>query len=177
MGRLVGPRGRVVLAGANLIAFHGRERQDNQLQVVLNIKYLASLVGPFVLTVGLGLFLSLSSRASGKSDCDGTTVQITECLEREYREVDSKMNHLYRRVLDKLGPSGKQASQDREGNVRDLFVRAQRAWLSFRDEECKARYSYFSQGSMGNVELLECRIELTGDRIKLLDNWLELLGR
>ncbi|MEJ5375724.1 MAG: lysozyme inhibitor LprI family protein [bacterium] len=129
------------------------------------------------MAAGLGLLLLVPWGGALGSDCDGNTLEILECLEKKYKELDSKLNHLYRRILDQLGPSAKQTSQDRKANVRDLFVKAQKAWISFRDEECRARYSYFSEGSMGKLELMECQVELTKERLRILENWLDLLDR
>ncbi|MGQ9652937.1 MAG: lysozyme inhibitor LprI family protein [Thermodesulfobacteriota bacterium] len=147
------------------------------MQPLQEKKLLSLLVRLFVLAAGLGPLFLFPSRTSAGSDCEGTTVQITACLEREYGELDSRLNRLYTRILDGLGPPGKRVDPIGEPDTRELFVNAQRTWLAFRDQECKARQSYFSEGSMGKVELMECRIELTKDRITLLENWLELLGR
>lgn len=115
--------------------------------------------------------------ASAGSDCEGTTLEMAACLEKNYRELDSKLSHLYKRVLDGLAPSPKKAGSSQEIGARDLFMKAHKTWLNFRDEECRARQGYFSDGSMGKLEFLGCRIELTEERIKSLENWLELLER
>lgn len=125
----------------------------------------------------MSVVLLLPIRTWAESDCDGTILEMTACLEQEYKQLDSRLNQLYKRVLDRVNLSGGKNPRGGDKNVSNLFVKAHKTWLSFRDEECKARSGYFSEGSMEKLELMGCRAELTRDRIKLLENWLELLER
>lgn len=171
------PRGWVSRRSFRRFLRTGKARLP-QLSPLQENKLLASFTGAFALGVALGLLFLIPSFTSAGSDCEGTTLQITACLQREYKELDYSMGELYRRILEGLGgPSGKKAAGSREVNSRDLLVSAQKAWLSFREEECRARSGYFAGGSMEKLELMGCRVELTKHRIKLLENWLELLER
>ncbi len=135
------------------------------------------LGNPLVLALALGLCSLLPCSAHAGSDCDGTTLQIIACLEREHRELDSSLKNLYSRVLHGLASSSAETGPSRRPSARELLMSSQKAWLDFREQECKARQSYFSEGSMGKMELLGCWIELTRDRVRFLENWLELLER
>ncbi len=147
------------------------------MQLIPKTKPPGSLIPPFLLAAGLGLLLLFPFGTSAGSDCQGTTLEMAACLEKDYKQLDSKLSNLYKRVSDGLAPSPKKGGSSQEASIRDLFMKAHKTWLSFRDEECKARQGYFSDGSMGKLESLGCRIELTEERIKSLENWLELLER
>lgn len=134
-------------------------------------------VGASFLVAALGLVCLAPLDAWAGSDCPGTTLQMIACLEQKYRGLDSKLNQLYKRVLEGLSSSAEDPLGSGQRRIKELFMNAQEKWVSFRDEECRARSGYFSEGSMEKLELMACRVEITKDRIKLLESWVELLER
>lgn len=134
-------------------------------------------MGSLALVLALNMFLCAPCSPSETSGCDGTTLQITDCLQREYRGVDTRLKELYQRILAGLGSPEQGGPGPHGKKARDLFIKAHKTWLIFREDECRARYSYFAEGSMREMVLLECQIELSKDRIRFLEGWLDLMER
>lgn len=119
------------------------------------------------LFVALGLFVSFSSLclASSTSDniarrkqvlCeDGNMLQATFCMRDELTESDLRLNVVYAELT--------QALKDPRG-----LRRAQRAWLAFRDAECKFDNAD-TQGSGANYSLHLCLMRLTETRVSTLE--------
>lgn len=115
-----------------------------------------------------------------QSSCEGTTIEMVACMQQEHRKADTELKGLYQRVLRGVGASRevKREKPDSHGEeVGELLERAQNTWFSFREQECKARGKYLAGGSMAQLEILACKIQLTRERIRSLEQWMELLER
>ena len=68
----------------------------------------------------------------------GTTGDVTECYEQEFRKADAELNRVYKQVLKDL---------DSEDAAR--LHKAQRAWVLYRDAQCDAEYALWGGGTGG----------------------------
>jgi uncharacterized protein YecT (DUF1311 family) len=95
-----------------------------------------------------------------KSECsDGGTQDMTRCLGKKGQLVDDLLNKEYKNLKEDLtDPS-------------DL-IKAQRAWLAYRDSECNYQSSGYSCDSgisgMCSISTGICRMNLSCERIKLI---------
>ena len=89
-----------------------------------------------VALVGVALFaaapFAFAADASVPAEnCDGSTIQMIECLEKQRIYWDAKLNAAYKELLGT-------AKSEQRAALRD----AQRAWLKFRDTNCL----YYARG-------------------------------
>lgn len=80
-----------------------------------------------------------------------------ECFDRAFRAADAELNRTYAAALRR---------SDARGRV--LLRGAQRAWIAYRDAECRFQASESEGGTLYPVELLSCELDLTKDRTRTL---------
>lgn len=105
-------------------------------------------------------------------DSPGTTLEINECLLREVKAVDAKLNETYQRVLKEF------SKPDVPGHIhyseaKSDLIEAQRAWIKYRDKDCNAVYALAVGASMRGQLSLQCTRSRTEQRIKELEQFLE----
>lgn len=89
-------------------------------------------------------------------NCDGSTVDIIECVYGLRDKWDERLNDAYRNVVDK-------ESVARGTALRDV----QRHWIAYRDANCD--YYAGGEGSIARVEAAVCHYVLTRDRAQELE--------
>jgi uncharacterized protein YecT (DUF1311 family) len=82
--------------------------------------------------------------------CDGSTVEMVECISGLGDDWDARLNEAYRTLLA--------ADDGRSAALRD----AQRRWIAYRDANC-AWYAD-GEGSIARIEAATCLYVLTRDR-------------
>lgn len=112
-------------------------------------------------TPALTLSLLLCSASSFAIDCQNavTTPDLNECAAREQKAVEANLNQVYQRVLKTVSAP----------KVRVQFVAAQRAWIKFREADCKAVYEQHADGTIRTVMYLGCMQNRAATRIKELE--------
>lgn len=81
-----------------------------------------------------------------------------EELYLEYKKADKELNVVYNKLKDKLKPVDKTA-----------LINAQKAWLKFRDLNCKFMSKENSEGGViANKMKIDCLTQSTFERIKEL---------
>ncbi|NJM34145.1 MAG: DUF1311 domain-containing protein [Rhodomicrobium sp.] len=97
-----------------------------------------------------------------------TTVEMNYCVDLEYQKADAALNEVYQQVLNGIRDGGGEAPYDPASWEKEL-VKAQRAWIAFRDADCKGLVPMeWSGGSGTTVAVLGCMIELTKERTRIL---------
>ena len=93
-------------------------------------------------------------------DCKTATNQasLNECAGKDFKAADDQLNALYKQAQDRLAHP---ATPD----AKALLTEAQRAWIAFRDAECKFRSSDSEGGSIYPMTVLGCRTEITLKRV------------
>lgn len=104
-------------------------------------------------------------------DCaniSGSTYEINICSERDFEAADEKLNAVWKRVLAGIAESDGESPWDAkswEKKVRE----AQRAWVAFRDADCKDAVPMEWTGGTGTTAaVLGCMTEKTNVRTKEL---------
>lgn len=122
--------------------------------------------------LGLVLFFSLSAaQAADPCATQSNTLEMNACAEQTLKKTDQELNRVYKKVMDSLA---KETSPGlRAQDVRQQLVEAQRAWIEFRDKDCKATYTYNEAGTLRTLSYLGCRQVHTEHRIRDLNQYLE----
>ena len=94
----------------------------------------------------------------------GITTYMNICAEYHYVKSDLKLNQTYTSLLAKLKGKPVATSQ---------LVKAQRAWVTFRDLTCEFESNGWSGGSGRSMVVLTCKSVLTESRTKTLQEYLE----
>ncbi len=98
-----------------------------------------------------------------KIDCSQavTTPELRYCSLLSYQAADKKLNQAYRKVINNI-----------KGEQKRLLITGQRAWITFRDNNCDFEV-YPSRGGTG-YEIFRngCLERLTEQRTKDLENYL-----
>jgi len=110
----------------------------------------------------------LPSPADAKEavDCSNArnTVEINACAETDYKAADDALNDVYRKVLAHIADSAGEAPYDR-ASWEKAMREAQRAWVAFRDSDCKGAVPMEWSGGTGTTAaVLGCMTEKTAAR-------------
>lgn len=103
-------------------------------------------------------------------DCTdaSTTVEMNFCSDKDFKAADAKLNAVYQKVLAQIATSGLEKpydSQSWEAAMRE----AQRAWVAFRDADCKGVVPMEWSGGTGTSSAVSgCMTQKTEERIKEL---------
>jgi uncharacterized protein YecT (DUF1311 family) len=90
------------------------------------------------------------------------------CADKQFAAADAELNAVYKTALASIAKSDGEAPYDRKSWEAALRA-SQRAWIAFRDADCKGLVPMeWSGGSGGTVAVLGCMIELTQARAKTL---------
>jgi uncharacterized protein YecT (DUF1311 family) len=88
--------------------------------------------------------------------CDGSTVEMVECLKARTAEWDTRMTMAYQKALKDAGPA-----------QREQLRAAQRLWIQYRDANCL--YYGMGEGSIAGVDAGECLRSMTEARARELE--------
>jgi uncharacterized protein YecT (DUF1311 family) len=100
-------------------------------------------------------------------DFGQTGVEMNQQANVSFQKADKELNALYQKIVLKY--------KDDPVFIASLKA-AQRLWIQFRDAELKMKYPPREQGHYGSVYPMcysACKEELTRQRIKTLQQWLE----
>jgi uncharacterized protein YecT (DUF1311 family) len=99
-------------------------------------------------------------------DCANANDQATmnQCAGQDFKAADKELNTVYQQITGRLkdNPDGKK-----------LLVSAQRAWLGFRDAECKFSSSGVTGGSVYPWVYSSCLTGVTKVRVEALKQYLK----
>jgi uncharacterized protein YecT (DUF1311 family) len=99
-------------------------------------------------------------------DCDNATDQATmnQCAAQQNKAADKELNTLYQQITARLKDSPDSKKQ---------LIGAQRAWIGFRDAECRFSASGVEGGSVYPLIYGDCITELTKARVETFKNYLK----
>ncbi|KRB04747.1 MULTISPECIES: lysozyme inhibitor LprI family protein [Pseudomonas] len=99
-------------------------------------------------------------------DCENASDQATmnQCAAQQHAAADKELNALYQQITSRLksNPDGKKQ-----------LVGAQRAWVAFRDAECRFSASGVEGGSVYPLIYGNCTTELTKARVQTFKQYLK----
>lgn len=117
-----------------------------------------------ILPVCLAGVLATSSAFAQKCDRkDESQSGMNICADADYKAADAKLNKSYGEIMKRL-------SDDNDG--KKLLQTAQRAWIAFRDAECKFSTEGSKDGSIYPMLVSQCLAGLTETRGEQLKAYL-----
>ena len=121
------------------------------------------------LAIGTGL-LTVSASASAQTpdvDCKNAEnqVEMNYCAEQELDDADQLLNDVWRKTKATAARIDKDAAQSGEpkGNEAAL-LKAQRAWIDYRDNTCEAESYPYRSGTIYSQIKFSCLSRVTGVR-------------
>ena len=117
---------------------------------------------------GLAL-LAAQASPSEEWHCDNqqTQIEMNACAAIDFDRADTELNAEYRRTIAWARDADREeraAGDDRPGDEATLRE-AQRAWIAFRDAQCRLEGYEARGGSMEPMLYEGCRARLTRERI------------
>jgi uncharacterized protein YecT (DUF1311 family) len=123
----------------------------------------------FALAV-IALLAAPASTAAGAIDCSNatSTVEMNARAEKQYVAADAELNDVDGNAVAYIAKRGGEKPYDAKG--WDAVLRTpQRAWIAFRDADCKGLVPMSWGGGTGtSVAMLGCMTHLTQERTKML---------
>ena len=118
------------------------------------------------------MILVLVLAGAALADCSqaNTTIEINDCLGASERRAEVVLTAAYAQAISSARKSDSQLDGTRDQRIgyRDALIRAERAWLTYRDAHC-VTIAYTMRGGSGErTAAAACRLELTELRIKQL---------
>ncbi|WP_426702961.1 lysozyme inhibitor LprI family protein [Rhodanobacter sp. Col0626] len=109
------------------------------------------------------------------ANCDSAnnTVQMNACMADEVKAADLTLNHTYQRVLATLNGADSDQQQSYPASTKAALIEAERAWVKYRDADCKAVYNHWKGGTIRTSMELGCRQERAEQRTRQLEAFLE----
>jgi uncharacterized protein YecT (DUF1311 family) len=96
-----------------------------------------------------------------------TTLEMQGCAQREIVASDAKIDAVAKTIFGRL----------RGDAQRRRFVKAQRAWFTFRNADCASVSDKYAGGSLAGVTLLQCDAERNVQHLKEIRAFDRLLRR
>jgi uncharacterized protein YecT (DUF1311 family) len=84
---------------------------------------------------------------------------------KTYQKADAEMTAIYKKALKSLTDTAQ----------RRMLIQAQRSWIKYKEDHCRAVAAFYEGGSMQPMVYSECKTEVTRQRIKSLQAYLENL--
>lgn len=98
---------------------------------------------------------------------DGSANDSAVCAHVDYLDADARLNDAYRSALNLLGNDG------RFTHAREELIASQRAWLKFREADCKVKKDILKGDSMRDAQIDQCMTDLSDERTEELQQiWL-----
>src|SRR5262245_57414719 len=116
------------------------------------------------------LALAASPAAAQDVDCSNanTTVEMNFCADKDYAAADKALNAAYQDALAKIAKVGGKKPYDSK-SWEEALRTSQRAWIAFRDAECKGLTPMrWSGGTITTLAVLGCMTSLTQARAEML---------
>ncbi|WFU00794.1 lysozyme inhibitor LprI family protein [Rhizobium sp. CB3171] len=104
-----------------------------------------------------------------KVDCNNaeTQMDMNICSQRDYDRADKALNEQYKKTRAAMVATDADLDADQKGAEKAL-VKAQRAWVDYRDGQCEAEGFEARGGSMEPMLVSGCKATLTKQRTKEL---------
>jgi len=93
-----------------------------------------------------------------------TQGEMNQCAAQQYKAADKELNDLYKQITARLKDDSK---------AKQLLVKAQRAWIDFRDAECEFSASGVEGGSVYPLIHSDCITAQTKARVEAFKTYLK----
>jgi uncharacterized protein YecT (DUF1311 family) len=119
-----------------------------------------------ILHVSLSQALELEGKPHEKLICEmtGSSRHDVACARKRFEAVEARLNVRYAQLLELLD-SHVEKEPERLRMLKTNFIQAQRAWIKFREAECKAVEAWYTRGTLQQAYYYSCMESLASKRI------------
>ncbi len=111
--------------------------------------------------------------------CDGkytATNQILDCINGALEKADRSLNEVYSQIKREFAAVANNGSPLLSKDNENDLVRAERAWVAFKDAHCLVAGELLAPGTGMAIETRQCLLRLTRERTKFLNSYFSQLG-
>jgi uncharacterized protein YecT (DUF1311 family) len=114
----------------------------------------------------IALLLISGAGSAYALDCKNAanTLEMNQCADIEQKQVEQKLNAVYQKTLKEFGGAD-------DAGTKAALINAQRAWVKFREADCKAEYKKWEGGTIRSVMFSGCMQDRAQKRIKELEEF------
>ncbi len=94
-----------------------------------------------------------------------TTLRMNNCLTQEAEAWDLILNRLWPEVMKRARATDQANQITGPDSAAETLRVAQRAWIAFRDAECRHSYAIYGLGSFRTIAHSACVLDLTARRV------------
>jgi uncharacterized protein YecT (DUF1311 family) len=120
------------------------------------------------------IFVTATSALSAQPDevCTsaGSSLEETACARNKLKRAEAALNARYKQLLLELDEITK-SEPERLGQLKSRLVLAQRAWVSFREAQCKAVEVWYTKGTLQGALYYDCMRSHAEERLKELNSF------
>ncbi|EUB96711.1 protein of unknown function DUF1311 [Rhizobium sp. CF080] len=127
--------------------------------------------------VCLGFYALPAGAQEPKANCKNpqTQMEMNICSQRDFDAADKALNAQYQTTRKAMKNWDADSSADLKG-AEDALVKAQRAWVAYRDAQCISTGFQAHGGSMEPMLISGCQADLTRKRSAELKELTEAMG-
>ncbi|BCH58643.1 lysozyme inhibitor LprI family protein [Agrobacterium vitis] len=131
-------------------------------------------VSRLIMLAGFGVMSSIHGVLAQALDCKDPKTQsdMTACAIKDFDAADKAMNAQWKITRKVFVEQDATLDDDLKGAEKAL-LKAQRAWIDYRDGQCEAQGFYVRGGTMEPMEVAACKAEVTKTRTKELKSLAE----
>lgn len=137
----------------------------------------SGLIAPtagLVIWIASGTIAATQTAAGSACDTASSTVELNRCSERDLQSADAKLNDMFQFALTAIKENGGDKPYDAKSWEAALRA-SQRAWIVFRDADCKDLVPKGWGGGTGTTSaVLGCLTSKTTARTKELQDLFEI---
>lgn len=113
--------------------------------------------------IALAVLMSMASFAHASAqECNGSTYDMRICLDTQLQKADKELNAVYKQALN--------VTKQFDVEVQERLVKAEKAWIPFRDASCELEAAQMLGGTGETVIQLGCLVDKTQKRTKELND-------
>jgi len=134
----------------------------------MSVKVFASAAF-FAVSLICGAAFAQSTAGEPDIDCSKAETQtdMTTCAVQDFDKADKALNAQYKKTRSAMVAIDADLDNDMKGAEKAL-IKAQRAWVDYRDGECEAQGFQARGGTMEPMLVSGCKAQLTDTRTKEL---------
>ncbi len=134
----------------------------------MNFQKVLFLVSFFIISLS-----GKSSYSKTLTECQDMpdNASIGMCLDDVFKESDAQLNLKYQKLVSRL----KTSSLEENKELLSRLVKAQRAWITFKDTTCELEGMQMYGGTGQGLQVLSCHLEMTEKRIEDLIRYQDLV--
>lgn len=126
------------------------------------------MIRTILATAFLALTSTITPALSQDVDCDNAETQfdMNHCSGLEFKEADNALNEVWssaRAAMKSIDESNQEFAPD-EPSAADNLLKAQRAWIDYRDGQCAAETAQYAGGSIQPLIRNSCLAGMTKKR-------------